>query len=138
MADLEDMANTADTAGMTAFRAAVTAWAAGGPDAPAHEPTAHEPTARELAAQLAAQLPVHTAVLLEGPSDAAAVDDLAEAHGRDLGPGVTFPSAGRRHARTLAAPGADPSTSSTRAYARHTESTHLTPPGPASGRTTGM
>ncbi|GCB46497.1 oligopeptide transport ATP-binding protein oppF [Streptomyces sp. NL15-2K] len=33
----------------------------------------------------------------------------------------------RRPARTLAAPGTDPSTSSTRACARHAESTHRTP-----------
>ncbi|MEU2734215.1 hypothetical protein ABZ656_01825, partial [Streptomyces sp. NPDC007095] len=42
---------------------------------------------------------------------------------RDLGPVVKFPSALRRHARTLTAPGTDPSTSSTRACARHAEST---------------
>ncbi len=37
----------------------------------------------------------------------------------------------------LAAPGPDPSTSSTRDGARHAESTHLTPRGPPSGRTAG-
>lgn len=55
---------------MGAFREAVTAWAAGGPGGPARE--------------LAEQLSVRTAVLLEGPSDAAAVDALAERRGRDL------------------------------------------------------
>ncbi|MEW1614817.1 MULTISPECIES: TOPRIM nucleotidyl transferase/hydrolase domain-containing protein [unclassified Streptomyces] len=60
----------ADRADMGAFREAVTAWAAGGPGDFAHE--------------LAGQLPVRTAVLLEGPSDAAAVDALAERRGRDL------------------------------------------------------
>ncbi|MFF2519270.1 sulfotransferase family protein, partial [Streptomyces sp. NPDC058086] len=43
--------------------------------------------------------------------------------GSALGPVVKFPSAPRRHARTLAAPGTDPSTSSTWACARHAEST---------------
>lgn len=57
-------------ADMEAFREAVTAWAAGGPPEPARE--------------LAEQLPVRTAVLLEGPSDAAAVNALAESRGRDL------------------------------------------------------
>ncbi|MET7501666.1 TOPRIM nucleotidyl transferase/hydrolase domain-containing protein [Streptomyces microflavus] len=57
-------------ADMEAFREAVTAWAAGGPGDPARE--------------LAEQLPVRTAVLLEGPSDAAAVNALAESRGRDL------------------------------------------------------
>ncbi|GAB3006766.1 hypothetical protein GCM10023080_085710 [Streptomyces pseudoechinosporeus] len=55
-----------------------------------------------------------------------------------LGPVVKLPSALRRHARTLAAPGESPSTSSTRASARHAESTHLTPQGPPFGRTTGV
>ncbi|MEU5980067.1 TOPRIM nucleotidyl transferase/hydrolase domain-containing protein [Streptomyces sp. NPDC047315] len=55
---------------MGAFRAAVTAWAAGGPGGPARE--------------LAAALRVRTAVLLEGPSDVAAVDALAARRGRDL------------------------------------------------------
>ncbi|MFJ5737671.1 TOPRIM nucleotidyl transferase/hydrolase domain-containing protein [Streptomyces microflavus] len=57
-------------ADMEAFREAVTAWAAGGPGGPARE--------------LAEQLPVRTAVLLEGPSDAAAVNALAESRSRDL------------------------------------------------------
>lgn len=57
-------------ADMGAFREAVTAWAAGGPGAPARE--------------LAARLPVHTAVLLEGPSDVAAVSALAANRGRNL------------------------------------------------------
>ncbi|MGW4202587.1 TOPRIM nucleotidyl transferase/hydrolase domain-containing protein [Streptomyces sp. NPDC004726] len=55
---------------MGSFREAVTAWAAGGPGDPARE--------------LAARLPVRTAVLLEGPSDAAAVNALAARRGRDL------------------------------------------------------
>ena len=57
-------------ADMGSFRDAVTAWAAGGPGGPAHE--------------LAGRLSVRTAVLLEGLSDAAAVDALAERRGRDL------------------------------------------------------
>ncbi|MGW7277701.1 TOPRIM nucleotidyl transferase/hydrolase domain-containing protein [Streptomyces sp. NPDC054844] len=57
-------------ADMGAFRVAVTAWAAGGPGGPAHE--------------LATRVSVRTAVLLEGPSDSAAVDALAARHGRDL------------------------------------------------------
>lgn len=55
---------------MDGFRAAATAWAAGGPEGPARE--------------LAAALPVRAAVLLEGPSDVAAVDALAARRGRDL------------------------------------------------------
>ncbi|MBA8975883.1 TOPRIM nucleotidyl transferase/hydrolase domain-containing protein [Streptomyces calvus] len=55
---------------MGAFREAATAWAAGGPGDPARE--------------LAARLPVRTAVLLEGLSDAAAVTALAVRRGRDL------------------------------------------------------
>ncbi|WP_406840447.1 TOPRIM nucleotidyl transferase/hydrolase domain-containing protein [Streptomyces sp. AHU1] len=55
---------------MGAFREAVTAWAAGG--------------SGDLARELAARLSVRTAVLLEGPSDLAAVDALAERRGRDL------------------------------------------------------
>ncbi|MEU1281273.1 TOPRIM nucleotidyl transferase/hydrolase domain-containing protein [Streptomyces sp. NPDC005805] len=58
---------------MDAFRDAATTWAAGGPGG-------HDERARELAARL----PVRTVVLLEGPSDAAAVDALAGARGRDL------------------------------------------------------
>ncbi|WP_028807781.1 TOPRIM nucleotidyl transferase/hydrolase domain-containing protein [Streptomyces canus] len=57
-------------ADMGEFRDAVTAWAAGGPGDPAHE--------------LAARLSVRTVVLLEGPSDVAAVDALAASRGRDL------------------------------------------------------
>ncbi|MCM2580071.1 TOPRIM nucleotidyl transferase/hydrolase domain-containing protein [Streptomyces meridianus] len=55
---------------MASFREAVTAWAAGGPGDPARE--------------LAGQLPVRTAVLLEGPSDVAAVGALAAGLGRNL------------------------------------------------------
>ncbi|MEU9591150.1 TOPRIM nucleotidyl transferase/hydrolase domain-containing protein [Streptomyces sp. NPDC048219] len=57
-------------ADMEAFRDAVTAWAAGGPGEPARE--------------LAGRLDVRTAVLLEGLSDAAAVDALTGRRGRDL------------------------------------------------------
>ncbi|GAA1510962.1 hypothetical protein GCM10009730_14320 [Streptomyces albidochromogenes] len=57
-------------ADMESFREAVTAWAAGGPGDPARES--------------AARLPVRAVVLLEGPSDAAAVDALAASRGRDL------------------------------------------------------
>ncbi|MEU0741582.1 TOPRIM nucleotidyl transferase/hydrolase domain-containing protein [Streptomyces sp. NPDC006134] len=57
-------------ADMASFRDTITAWAAGGPDGPARE--------------LAARLPVRVAVLLEGPSDAAAVDALAASRGRNL------------------------------------------------------
>lgn len=56
-------------ADMRAFREAVTAWAAGGPGDPARE--------------LAGVLSVRAAVLLEGPSDFAAVDALAAGRGRD-------------------------------------------------------
>ncbi|MFH8616433.1 TOPRIM nucleotidyl transferase/hydrolase domain-containing protein [Streptomyces sp. NPDC017979] len=55
---------------MGAFREAVAAWAAGGPGGPAGE--------------LAAEFRVRTAVLLEGPSDVAAVDALAARRGREL------------------------------------------------------
>ncbi|MFI8454390.1 TOPRIM nucleotidyl transferase/hydrolase domain-containing protein [Kitasatospora sp. NPDC085464] len=54
---------------MRAFRDAITGWAAGGPGGPAGE--------------LAGRLRVRTAVLLEGPSDVAAVEVLAARHGRD-------------------------------------------------------
>ncbi|WP_405850264.1 ATP-dependent endonuclease [Streptomyces niveus] len=57
-------------ADMGSFREAVVAWAAGGPGGPAR--------------RLAAALPVRAVVLLEGPSDAAAVDALAASRGRDL------------------------------------------------------
>ncbi|GAA1425244.1 hypothetical protein GCM10009601_31760 [Streptomyces thermospinosisporus] len=53
-----------------AFRDAVTAWAAGGTG--------------EQARELAGRLAVETVVLLEGRSDLAAVDALAERRGRDL------------------------------------------------------
>ncbi|MGP4092089.1 TOPRIM nucleotidyl transferase/hydrolase domain-containing protein, partial [Streptomyces sp. KR55] len=55
---------------MGTFRETVTAWAAGGPGAPAHEP--------------AARLRIQVAVLLEGPSDAAAISALAVGRGRNL------------------------------------------------------
>ncbi|MER5546007.1 TOPRIM nucleotidyl transferase/hydrolase domain-containing protein [Streptomyces sp. NPDC001118] len=57
-------------AGMGAFREAVAAWAAGGTGGPARE--------------LAVRLSVRTVVLLEGPSDVAALDALASRRGRDL------------------------------------------------------
>ncbi|MFK4066947.1 TOPRIM nucleotidyl transferase/hydrolase domain-containing protein [Streptomyces sp. NPDC029674] len=55
---------------MWAFRDAVNRWAAGGPGGAASE--------------LAGQLGLRTAVLLEGPSDLAAVETLAARRGRDL------------------------------------------------------
>lgn len=55
---------------MGSFRDAVTAWAAGGPG--------------DLARELAARLPVRTVVLLEGPSDVAALDALTASRGRNL------------------------------------------------------
>ncbi|WP_406865446.1 TOPRIM nucleotidyl transferase/hydrolase domain-containing protein [Streptomyces sp. HUAS MG47] len=55
---------------MDAFREAVAAWAAGG--------------SGEAARDLAGRLGVRTVVLLEGLSDAAAVDALAAGRGRDL------------------------------------------------------
>ncbi|MEV6839564.1 TOPRIM nucleotidyl transferase/hydrolase domain-containing protein [Streptomyces sp. NPDC051133] len=57
-------------ADMGAFRDAVISWATGGPGDPARE--------------LAARLPVRAAVLLEGPSDVAAVEALAASRGRNL------------------------------------------------------
>ncbi|MFC9602735.1 TOPRIM nucleotidyl transferase/hydrolase domain-containing protein [Streptomyces niveus] len=57
-------------ADMGSFQEAVIAWAAGGPGQRAHE--------------LAASLPVRAAVLLEGPSDVAAVNALAARRGRNL------------------------------------------------------
>lgn len=56
---------------MAAFRAAVAAWAAGAPGG-------------DLVRGIAASLPVRTTVLVEGPSDVAAVDALAAIRGRDL------------------------------------------------------
>ncbi|WP_320776360.1 TOPRIM nucleotidyl transferase/hydrolase domain-containing protein [Streptomyces sp. CRN 30] len=84
---------------MGAFREAVAAWAAGGPGGPARE--------------LAARLPVRTAVLLEGPSDAAALHALAERRGRDLAAEGTcvLPMGGAmnvgRFVRLLGPPGLD-------------------------------
>lgn len=57
-------------ADMSAFRDAVSRWAAGGPGGPASD--------------LVVQLGLRTAVLLEGPSDLAAVEALAARRGRDL------------------------------------------------------
>ncbi|MCF1594277.1 LuxR C-terminal-related transcriptional regulator [Streptomyces muensis] len=82
----------------------------------------------------------------------AAAEGLSTAFPRHEAPGrvAKVPPAGRRLARTLAAPDESPRTSSTRASARHAESTlpharttsrggtPMTPPGPPSGRTTGL
>ncbi|MET7571724.1 TOPRIM nucleotidyl transferase/hydrolase domain-containing protein [Streptomyces sp. NPDC005492] len=82
---------------MEAFRDAVTVWATGGPG--------------DLAYELATQLPVRTAVLLEGPSDVAAVDALARSRGRNLAAeGVCVLSIGGamsvgHYARLLGSPG---------------------------------
>ncbi|MEV6115186.1 TOPRIM nucleotidyl transferase/hydrolase domain-containing protein [Streptomyces sp. NPDC052109] len=82
---------------MGSFREAVTAWAAGGPGDQARE--------------LAARLPVRAAVLLEGPSDVAAVGALAARLGRNLAAeGVcVLPMGGAmsvgRFARLLGPPG---------------------------------
>ncbi|MFJ3794585.1 TOPRIM nucleotidyl transferase/hydrolase domain-containing protein [Kitasatospora sp. NPDC090091] len=90
---------------MRTFRDAVTGWAAGGAGGPAGE------TAGETAGELAVQLDVRTAVLLEGPSDVAAVEALAERHGRDLAAeGVCVVSMGgamnvARYADLLGPPG---------------------------------
>ncbi|MGV9557356.1 TOPRIM nucleotidyl transferase/hydrolase domain-containing protein [Streptomyces sp. NPDC003401] len=84
-------------ADMGAFRDEVSAWAAGGSGGPARE--------------LAARLGVRTAVLLEGPSDLAAVEALAARRGRDLAAeGVCVVSMGgamsvARHADILGPPG---------------------------------
>jgi hypothetical protein len=64
------MADTVHSAHMADFRQAVIAWAAGGTGDGVAEP--------------AARLPVRAVVLLEGASDAAAVDALAARRGRDL------------------------------------------------------
>ncbi|MFH8407015.1 TOPRIM nucleotidyl transferase/hydrolase domain-containing protein [Streptomyces sp. NPDC018019] len=82
---------------MRAFRDAVNGWAAGGPGGPASD--------------LAVRLGVRTAVLLEGPSDLAAVEALAARRGRDLtAEGVCVVSMGGamsigRYAELLGPPG---------------------------------
>ncbi|MGW1674186.1 TOPRIM nucleotidyl transferase/hydrolase domain-containing protein [Streptomyces sp. NPDC002324] len=82
---------------MRMFRDEVASWAAGGSGGPARE--------------LAELLGVHTAVLLEGLSDLAAVQALADRRGRDLaGEGVSVVSMGGamsvgRYAGLLGAPG---------------------------------
>ena len=82
---------------MGAFREAVAEWAGGGAEDPARE--------------LAGRLGVRVAVLLEGPSDVAAVDALAARRGRDLAAeGVcVLPMGGAmsvgRYARLLGPPG---------------------------------
>jgi hypothetical protein len=84
---------------MGAFREAVAGWAGGGPEGPARE--------------LVDRLGVRVAVLLEGPSDVAAVDALAARRGRDLAAeGVCLLSMGGatnvgRYARLLGPPGLD-------------------------------
>ncbi|MWA15582.1 TOPRIM nucleotidyl transferase/hydrolase domain-containing protein [Streptomyces sp. BA2] len=84
---------------MGAFRDAVDDWAAGGPGEPARE--------------LAVQVGVRTAVLLEGPSDRAAVEALAARRGRDLAAeGVCVVSMGGamsigRYTELLGPPGLD-------------------------------
>ncbi|MFF2407028.1 TOPRIM nucleotidyl transferase/hydrolase domain-containing protein [Streptomyces sp. NPDC058092] len=86
-------------ADMRLFLEAVTAWAAGGPGEPARE--------------LAARLSVRKAVLLEGPSDVAAVSALAASRGRNLAAeGVcVLPMGGAmsvgRFAQLLGPPGLD-------------------------------
>lgn len=93
------MAETGSVADMGLFREAVIAWAAGGPGGPARD--------------LAARLSVRAAVLLEGPSDCAAVNALAAGRGRDLAAeGVcVLPMGGAmsvgRFARLLGPPGLD-------------------------------
>lgn len=83
--------------------------------------------------------PFHGPVHWPDTVDAPAPGKTARpADGTPPGPVAKVPPAGRRHARSLAAPGTEPSTSSTRLSARHAESTHLTPPGPPFGRTTGL
>ncbi len=84
-------------ADMRAFRDEVSGWAAGGAGGPASE--------------LAERLGVRTAVLLEGPSDLAAVETLAARRGRDLAAeGVCVVSMGGamsvgRYAELLGPPG---------------------------------
>ncbi|MET9505573.1 TOPRIM nucleotidyl transferase/hydrolase domain-containing protein [Streptomyces sp. NPDC006622] len=84
-------------ADMRAFRDEVSAWAAGGSGTSASD--------------LAKRLGVRTAVLLEGPSDLAAVEALAARRGRDLaGEGVCVVSMGgamsvARYADLLGPPG---------------------------------
>ncbi|MEU2420214.1 TOPRIM nucleotidyl transferase/hydrolase domain-containing protein [Streptomyces sp. NPDC007851] len=83
--------------GMAAFRAAVGAWFRGGGEGPARE--------------LAGRLGVRAAVLLEGPSDVAAVGAVAALLGRDLAAeGICVLSMGGatnvgRFARLLGPPG---------------------------------
>ncbi|MFJ3765816.1 TOPRIM nucleotidyl transferase/hydrolase domain-containing protein [Streptomyces sp. NPDC090082] len=83
-----------------AFQDEMSRWAAGGSDG-------------ETARALALELGLRTAVLLEGPSDVAAVDTLAAARGRDLAAeGVCVVSMGgamsvARYAELLGPPGLD-------------------------------
>ncbi|WP_327256977.1 TOPRIM nucleotidyl transferase/hydrolase domain-containing protein [Streptomyces sp. NBC_01244] len=69
-------------ADMVAFGDAVTAWAAG--DAGGLGDVGDAGKAADAARELAARLPVRTVVLLEGASDAEAVDALATRRGRNL------------------------------------------------------
>lgn len=92
-----DPAHTPRPPGMADFREAVGAWDRGGPAEPARE--------------LAERLGIRVAVLLEGPSDLAAVEALAVRRGRDLAAeGVcALPMGGAmnagRFARLLGPPG---------------------------------
>ncbi|SCK39126.1 hypothetical protein H181DRAFT_03333 [Streptomyces sp. WMMB 714] len=70
VADTADDGGMADVADVDSFREAVIDWAAGGPG--------------DRARELAARAPVRTAVLLEGLSDAAAVNALAACRSRNL------------------------------------------------------
>ncbi|MFZ4302590.1 TOPRIM nucleotidyl transferase/hydrolase domain-containing protein [Streptomyces cinereoruber] len=99
-------------ADMKAFRDEIDRWAAGGPNGPGGPGDSNGPgdsggTARGLAAALG----LRTAVLLEGPSDVAAVEALAARHGRDLAAeGVCVVSMGgamnvARYAGLLGPPG---------------------------------
>ncbi|MCX4781993.1 TOPRIM nucleotidyl transferase/hydrolase domain-containing protein [Streptomyces sp. NBC_01264] len=69
-------------ADMAAFGNTVTEWAAG--DAAGTGGTGKAAGAADAARELAARLPVRTVVLLEGASDAEAVDALAAMRGRNL------------------------------------------------------
>lgn len=96
-------------ADMDAFRDEIARWAAGAPGGTAGDPAADR--AGDLAADLAADLGLRTAVLLEGPSDLAAVEALAAREDRDLtAEGVAVVSMGGamsvgRYAGLLGPPG---------------------------------
>ncbi|MFE6623788.1 T3SS effector HopA1 family protein [Streptomyces sp. NPDC057740] len=123
------------------------------PDGPPPRRTLRDPALEE---RLAAAVPHRTTPtrgrlveVLSRPDGDQLVVRLAEVTARVpadrlLGRVAEVPPAGRRLARSprggtpIAAPGESPRTTSTRASARHAESTHQTPPGPPSGRTTGL